>query len=176
MKIDENWFWCTPFCNDAIFILSISLWQVFYCCSCRYGHVDRNVVYQKLIFCILKVVEILLAWKKFTTYSKIWHILYKLWLLQNHSLRQNTINDNHGADSLDYSITVEYHIGALGLPSHFNAYFSKPLPTILAKDIKSKKKWFKLIRRAREIHNITIRDAFQTNVILWNWVHLPNTM
>ena len=107
--------------------------------------------------------------------QQLWHTLYELWLLRNHTLHQNTIDDNHGLDSLNYSITVEYHIGALGLPLHFNGYFSKPLATILAKDIESKKKWFKLIRRAREINNITIRDAFQTNVILRKWVHLPTT-
>ena len=28
--------------------------QVFDCCSCRYGYVDGNVIYQKLDFCLLK--------------------------------------------------------------------------------------------------------------------------
>ena len=95
--------------------------------------------------------------------------------MRNNTLHQRTIDDNHGIDNLHYSIMVEYHIGPLGLPSHFNGYFTQPLEALLAKDTEAKKKWFKLIRRAREIREITIRDAFQTNVILQNWVHLPST-
>ena len=107
--------------------------------------------------------------------QKIWHILYELWLLRNKTLHQNTINNNHGLENLDYSITVEYHIDALGLPSQFNGYFSPPLATILAKDTEQKKKWFRLIRRAREVREITIRDSFHTIVTLHNWVHLSST-
>ena len=89
---------------------------------------------------------------------------------------QWTIDDNHGIDNLDYSITVEYHIGPIGLPTHFNGYFTTPLATLLAKETTSKKKWFKLIRRAREVlRDLTIRDAFNINVILQNWMHLPTT-
>lgn len=72
-------------------------------------------------------------------------------------------------------ISVEYHIQPLGLPSHFNGYFTQTLDKLLAKDTISKKKWFQLIRRAREVRNLTIRDAFHTNTILRNWVHLPTT-
>ena len=71
---------------------------------------------------------------------QLWHHLYELWLLWNQALHQWTINDNHGSDNLDYSITVEYHIGPIGLPTHFNGYFRTPLATLLAKDTMLKKK------------------------------------
>ena len=103
--------------------------------------------------------------------STLLYILLCFWL----TLHQKTIDNNPGINSFNYSITVEYHIGALSLPSHFNRYFSQPLPTILTKDTESKKKWFQFIRRAQEVREITIRDTFQTNVILCNWVHLPTT-
>ena len=41
--------------------------------------------------------------------QRSWHLLYKLWLLQNHTLHQCTFDHNHGIDNLDYSITAEYH-------------------------------------------------------------------
>ena len=104
-----------------------------------------------------------------------WQHLYKLWLAHNHALHQQAIDDNHGIDNLEYSITVEYHIGPIGLPSQFNGYFSTPLATLVVKGTTYKKKWFKLIRRAREVRDLTFRDAFQRNVILCNWVHLPIT-
>ena len=107
--------------------------------------------------------------------QQLWHHLFELWLLRNQALHQRTIDDNHGIEHLDYSISVEYHIGPLGLPSHFNGYFTQTLDKLLAKDTISKKKWFQLIRRAREVRNLTIRDAFHTNTILRNWVHLPTT-
>ena len=71
--------------------------------------------------------------------QQIWHILYELWLLHNKTLHQKTIDGNHGINHLDYSVIVKYHIGALGLPSHFKGYFSQPLSPILAKDIEQKR-------------------------------------
>ena len=71
--------------------------------------------------------------------QQTWHHLYELWLFCNQALHQQTINDNHGIDNLKYYITVEYHIGPISLPSHFNRYFSTSLATLLAKDTTCKK-------------------------------------
>ena len=71
-------------------------------------------------------------------------------------------------------MTVEYHMGAIGLPSQFDGYFTMPLDSLLSKPIDYKKRWFRLIRNAREIRNQNATDAFTQNVILRNWVHLPN--
>ena len=62
-----------------------------------------------------------------------------MYMSRNHTLHQQTINDNHGMDNLEYSITVEYHIGHIGLLSQFNSYFSTPLATLLPKDTTYKK-------------------------------------
>ena len=79
--------------------------------------------------------------------QQLWHHLFELWLLQNQALHQQTTDDNHRIENLDYSITVEYHIGPLGIPSHFNGYFTQTLDKLLAKDT-ILKKWFQLIQRA----------------------------
>ena len=104
-----------------------------------------------------------------------WNILQQLWRLRNNTLHENTINENNGSENLDYSIALEYHIGPIGLPSTFQTYFNQSLDTLLQKDITAKKQWFNLIRNAREIRNLPVRDAFTQNVILRRWVHLPTT-
>ena len=69
----------------------------------------------------------------------IWKILYDLWLLWNQALHQWTIDSNHRLENLDHSIMVEYHLGPLSLPSHFNGYFSMSLASILSKSTELKK-------------------------------------
>ena len=103
------------------------------------------------------------------------HHLYKLWLFHNQALHQQTIVNHHGIDNLEYSITVEFHMGPISLPSHFNGYFSKPLATLLTKDAVSKKNGLSWYNKQEKFQNLTIRDAFQTNVILHHWVHLSTT-
>ena len=105
----------------------------------------------------------------------LWRALYELWLLRNNTLHEKTIHDNNGQAHLDFSISVEHHLGPLGLPSQFNPYFNISLDELLAKNITAKIRWFRLIRQAREVREITIRDAFQTNITLRRWVHLPTT-
>ena len=105
----------------------------------------------------------------------MWNALYELWLLRNKTLHDNTTNANNGQAQLDFSISVEHHLGPFGLPSQFNPYFTTSLEELLNKPISAKIRWFCLIRRAREVREISIRDAFQTNVILRQWVHLPKT-
>ena len=107
--------------------------------------------------------------------QKLWQVLYDLWLLRNTTLHANTINENNGQTHLDFSISVEHHLGPFGLPSQFNPYFTTSLEALLAKPIESKIRWFRLIRRARELRELTIRDAFQSNATLRRWVHLPTT-
>jgi hypothetical protein len=112
------------------------------------------------------------AWGRKIT-LKLWNIIYELWKLRCHALHNTIIDQNHGDDQLTFSITVEYHIGAIGLPSQFDGYFIIPLDTLLSKPIDYKKRWFRLIRNAREVRNHNATDAFTNNVILRNWVHLP---
>ena len=104
---------------------------------------------------------------------KLWNIIFELWKLRCHVLHNTIIDQNHGDDHLKFSITVEYHMGAVGLPSQFDGYFILPLDTLLSKPIDYKKRWFRLIRNAREVRNQNATDAFTKNVILRNWVHLP---
>ena len=113
------------------------------------------------------------AWgKKLTMY--LWQQLHSLWTLRNHHLHNNPTQQVNGEELLDFSIQVEYHTGPIGLPRLYQAYFLLPLDTLLQKSTSYKKKWFRLIRKAREIMNLPInQDAFTTNVILRNWVHLP---
>ena len=113
------------------------------------------------------------AWGR-KTILKLWNTIFELWKFRSHTLHNTVIQQNHGQDQLNFSMTVEYHMGAIGLPSQFDGYFTMPLDSLLSKPIDYKKRWFRLIRNAREIRNQNATDAFTQNVILRNWVHLPN--
>ena len=106
---------------------------------------------------------------------QLWDIIYNKWIQRNTKLHDHTIHSNHGSANLNFSIQVEHHLGALGLPPEYNGYFTISLPDLLNKNIEYKKKWFTTIRRAREIRNIAAPDAFSVNKILRRWVHLPRT-
>ena len=105
---------------------------------------------------------------------QLWQRLHLLWKLRNHHLHNSPTQQFHGEDYLHHSIQVEYLTGPIGLPVLYHAYFLLPLDDLLKKSLSYKKKWFRFIRKAREIQNLPIqKDAFATNVILRNWVHLP---
>ena len=106
---------------------------------------------------------------------QLWQYIFDLWKLRNHTLHENPMPVGQGVDYLNFSIQVEYLTGPIGLPKHYKDFFTVSLTTLLNKPIEQRKQWFRLIRKAREIRKLPIRDAFTTNVILRNWVHLPNT-
>ena len=106
---------------------------------------------------------------------QLWQYIFDLWKLRNHTLHENPMPLGQGVDHLNFSIQVEYFTGPIGLPKHYKDFFTVSLTTLLAKPIEQRKQWFRLIRKAREIRKLPIQDAFTTNVILRNWVHLPRT-
>ena len=113
------------------------------------------------------------AWGRRLT-SKLWQHIHDLWMLRNRTLHDNPIQSSQGEDHLNFAIKVEHLTGPIGLPKHYSDFFRVPLATLLLKPLAQRKQWFRLIRHAREIQKLPIHDAFTTNVILRNWVHLPN--
>ena len=113
------------------------------------------------------------AWGRRLT-SKLWQHIHDLWMLRNRTLHDNPIQSSQGEDHLNFAIKVEHLTGPIGLPKHYSDFFRVPLATLLLKPLAQRKQWFRLIRHAREIQKLPIQDAFTTNVILRNWVHLPN--
>ena len=104
---------------------------------------------------------------------QMWQYIFDLWVLRNNTLHDNPVQISQGEDHLNFAIKVEYYTGPIGLPKHFKDFFTVPLATLLLKPLIQRKQWFRLIRKAREIKKLPIQDAFTTNVILRNWVHLP---
>ena len=91
--------------------------------------------------------------------SQAWNITYQLWVHRNEALHDsNTIHILSGLAQLHTSISFEYNTGVLHLPSVYRRYFSTPLPIILKKSVTYKKRWFLVIRSARESCGISTYD------------------
>ena len=110
---------------------------------------------------------------------KLWNIIYELWKLRCNTLHDTIIQQIHGEDQLTFSITVKYHMGAIGLPSQFDGYFTIPLNTLLSKPQSTIKSSGSDLSEMHGKHVITTllmhaqNDACTKNVMLQNWAHLP---
>ena len=83
--------------------------------------------------------------------KQLWNIIHQLWLQRNEALHQeDSIYKLSRLQILMNSITNEYNYGLADLPSIYSSYFNTPLPIILKKSSKFLKRWFLLIRSARE--------------------------
>ena len=83
--------------------------------------------------------------------KQLWNILHALWLQRNEALhKEASIYKLSRVAILKTSITTEYNNGMDSLPQIYSSYFHLPLPTLLNKPSKYLKRWFLLIRSARE--------------------------
>ena len=109
-----------------------------------------------------------------TLISKLWNIIHKIWCQRNSALHETiAIHNISGLQTLIPSIEKEYALGYSGLPHTHSSYFHKPLTTILAKPIPYLKKWFLIIRTAREAYEPQQDlDPFSTDPLLRKWIGL----
>ena len=88
----------------------------------------------------------------------------------------DTIHSLSGADLLYQSVTNEYNLGYELLPHVYSTFFHLPLLSLLQKPTKYIKKWFLMIRTAREARQpLAISDEFSTNGPLRTWIGLIST-
>ena len=106
--------------------------------------------------------------------TKLWTITYQLWCHRNDVLHSN---DNlqllSGFSALKKCISFEHSLGKLSIPPVYSSYFHIPLQSLLLKNSSYLRKWFLVIRSARESYSdIQTVDEFSINGPLRKWVAL----
>ena len=104
----------------------------------------------------------------------LWDITHQLWTQRNDALHNSEqIEMLSGKATLRSSIVLEYNLGADDLPSVYSKYFHLPLRFLFKKKIGFLKRWFRLIRSAREgLSDNCPYDEFSENGSLRTWVGL----
>ena len=108
--------------------------------------------------------------------KQFWNILHQLWLQRNEAFhKEDSIFKLSRIHILKTSITNEYIHGLDNLPPLYSSYFQTPLPLLLKKPTKFLKRWFLLIRSARESSDGDCPfDIFTSNGPLRTWVKLKD--
>ena len=107
--------------------------------------------------------------------KKLWNFVHQIWIHRNATLHDTeAIDVVSGIDSLSASVTTEYELGYEHLPHVYSSFFHLPLTSLLKKRTTYLKRWFLLIRTARETHQpLEVVDEFASNGPLRTWIGLP---
>ena len=106
--------------------------------------------------------------------KKVWNITHQLWLHRNKALHDtDKIHELSGLAQLQTAIKAEFIAGLQQLPSVYSSYFNTPLSALLKKSVVHLKRWFLIIRSAREACTIpTTIDDFSVTGPLRKWIGL----
>jgi hypothetical protein len=97
-----------------------------------------------------------------------------MWCHRNEALHESPIiNARHGLEQLHTAVRAELQQGQDILATVFQGYFRDNAKTLLAKPAHYIKRWFLVIRIAREANNTDQQDAFTHNPTLRSWILLP---
>ena len=138
------------------------------------GFLSQDIVHlQQLHFNSIKSKKTGHTWGA-TLIKKLWNITHQLWIQRNDVLHNtDAINALSGIVPLKATITLEHALGPINLPGVYSSYFHIPLLSLLQKSPTYLKKWFLIIRSAREASSIVTNiDEFSTNSPLRAWVGL----
>ena len=106
--------------------------------------------------------------------KQLWNIAFQLWSHRNNVLHKTeALQKLSGLPLLKTCIQREYLTGPSDLSPVYNHYFTTPLPTLLNKRPAYLRRWFLVIRSARESLQIFPDDEFSVDNTLRNWIHLP---
>ena len=144
-------------------------WYQLFC-----GFVTRELVdMQQMHYTIIESRKLGSRWASNLT-KKLWNITYQLWIHRNKALHDtDQIHILSGLPQLKTAITADYTAGFQDLPSVYSSYFYIPLPALLKKTTAHLKRWFLIIRSAREACTIpTTIDDFSVTGPLRTWIGL----
>ena len=100
-------------------------------------------------------------------------MIFAMWDHQNRALFESQRKDEmSGLAQLKLAISRELEIGVQGLDSSFQPYFTFTTETFLKMSPLSLRRWFALIRQAREDTGYSYDDDFTNTQALRNWVGL----
>ena len=106
--------------------------------------------------------------------QKLWQMTHKLWKHRcNHLFDSNIVDHLSGLSQLTTAIKKEHDIGLGNMPTVYSSFFHTPVEALLKKDVRHLKRWFLIVRAARE-GNTLIRDLddFSFDGPLRSWVGL----
>ena len=104
----------------------------------------------------------------------LWQITHKLWKHRcNHLFTNDIVDELSGLSQLKTAITNEYRLGRGALPHVYSSFFHIPVDALLNKNVKHLKRWFLIVRGAREAHTM-VRDLdnFSFDGPLRTWIGL----
>ena len=106
--------------------------------------------------------------------KKLWHVTHSLWKHRcSHLFTKDIVDELSGLSQLKPAITAEYRLGGKDLPHVYSSFFHLPLQALLNKNVKHLKRWFLIIRAAREAHTLVRElDNFSCNGPLRTWIGL----
>ena len=106
--------------------------------------------------------------------QKMWKILHQIWKHRCNILHNtDALHNNSGKDQLMEAITLEYELGQNNLPGPYSSFFHTPLPSLLNKTIEHMKRWFLIVRTARETYSVDgDLDDFSFAGPLRSWIGL----
>ena len=106
--------------------------------------------------------------------QKMWKILHQIWKHRCNILHNtDALHNNSGKDQLITAITLEYALGQNNLPGPYSSFFHIPLTNLLNKPTQYMKRWFLIVRTARETHSVAgDLDDFSFDGPLRTWIGL----
>ena len=106
--------------------------------------------------------------------GKLWQITHSMWCHRNEAIHESPIiNSRHGLDQLHTAVRVELQQGLDQLAPLYQGYFCDNAITLLSKPADCIKRWFLVIRIAREGNDTDQQDGFTHNPTLQSWIMLP---
>ena len=106
--------------------------------------------------------------------KQMWDILHTLWTHRCDKLHANDeVERLSGLVPLKAAIATEYGLGLGDMPHVYSSFFHTPLHRLLKKSVSSLKRWFLIIRTAREANSM-VRDLddFSFDGPLRKWIGL----
>ena len=105
--------------------------------------------------------------------KKIWKLVFSMWDHRNNALfSEGTIDTMSGIDKVRAAIARERQIGLGNLDLSFAPYFTLPTSSFTKMKPINLRRWFSLIRKAREAQGHEYQDEFTSSAALRDWIGL----
>ena len=106
--------------------------------------------------------------------KNMWNLLHAIWKHRCNKLYENDEQARlSGLAPLKVAIAKEHRMGLGEMPSLYSSFFHTPLSRLMRRGVKHLKRWFLVVRTAREANNL-VRDLddFSFDGPLRKWIGL----
>ena len=104
----------------------------------------------------------------------IWKMNFEIWNHRNTKLHESEgfLENLEGGEDLNQAIRFEFEVGPQNIHTDLHQLFQGNIEDLLKKPIDTKKKWFQIVRTAKEALGQDRRDKFAENGSLRKWIGL----